>query len=130
MSLLSFCKRPRLLMAAVRASIGLPAADHCSSSGTALSSPNEPKARTAALRRNPSGESAATAASSVAKALGAFRLECLQRRGARAIGLVLFGDGIEPRYNGRVILEIAESFDDAVSDGRFLRGVKRLQKLF
>src|SRR5712692_2970732 len=126
MSLLSFCKRPRLLMAAVRASSGFPAADHCSSSGTALSSPNEPKARSAALRRNPSGESAATAASSVAKALGAFRLPSACNAAARALGPVLFRDGIELRHNGRVILEIAESFDDAVSDGRLLRSVKCL----
>src|SRR5260370_41844491 len=54
--------------------MGLPAADHWRRSGTALSSPSEPKERRAALRRKPSGESPAMAASSVAKALGALTL--------------------------------------------------------
>ena len=70
----SFCSRARLEIAACLVSIGLPGTTHSFNIGTALSSPNGPIDRKAAFRKKPSGESAATAAFSVASAFGALIL--------------------------------------------------------
>src|SRR5260370_13622684 len=45
--------------------------------------------------------------------------------GARGIGIVLFGNGIELRRNGRVVFEIAKGADGAAADPGLIIRIQR-----